>query len=207
MSLINEALKRVQQSQATRRPNTVADLRQLQPVEHTGFRTRTGHMLAVAGLMLVIGGGMFVLTVLMGRARTSSGVTAPAQPANAQVVQIPQEAASLTQNQKLGANTVPAAPGRATTGQTAAQAVQTGTAGLAQAASAPDLAGSELKPETSQPELRLQGLVYLRDGAAAVINGKTVRVGGKIGGWTVKAITRDGVNLEGDGQTRFLTLE
>lgn len=207
MSLINEALKRVQQSQATRRPDTAADLRQLRPVENTGMRTHTGRMLAMAGLMFVIGGGLFLFTVVMGRTRTGPGAPVSAVPEHVRTVQTAQESAGPPQILEHGTTLLPAQQGRPTADQTAVQAAHPGAVGSAPAPSKPDAAMGGLKPETGNPEPKLQGIVYLRDGAAAVINGKTVRVGGKVGGWTVKAITRDRVNLEGEGQTKFLTLE
>jgi hypothetical protein len=58
-----------------------------------------------------------------------------------------------------------------------------------------------------KPAFKLQGIFFRTTNPSATVNGKNVMVGSRVSGATVKAITRDGVTLEADGQTTVLTLE
>lgn len=56
------------------------------------------------------------------------------------------------------------------------------------------------------PAFRLQGIFYRAANPSAVVNAKTVYVGDQVSGARVKAIDRQSVILEQDGQTQVLTL-
>lgn len=61
--------------------------------------------------------------------------------------------------------------------------------------------------ETPKAQFKLQGIFFREANPSAMVNGKSVSVGSRISGGTVRAITRDTVTLEADGQTTVLTLE
>jgi hypothetical protein len=59
----------------------------------------------------------------------------------------------------------------------------------------------------SQPNLRLQGILYNLTRPSAVINGNTVFVGDKVAGWSVTAISSKTVTLQnGSGGTNTLSM-
>lgn len=68
--------------------------------------------------------------------------------------------------------------------------------------------GSGPSPETVGPpeELNLQSLLHGGERALAIINGRSLRVGDRIHGYTVEEIGRDRVVLAGGGGTRVLRL-
>ena len=57
------------------------------------------------------------------------------------------------------------------------------------------------------PTLRLQGIFYRPKNPSALINAKTISIGGKVASAKVIAITRESVTLEWNGETKVLTLE
>ena len=62
-------------------------------------------------------------------------------------------------------------------------------------------------PEATQSSFKLQGIFYSAKSPSAVINSKTVYVGDTIANAKVKAIGRQSVTLEQDGETKVLTLQ
>lgn len=56
------------------------------------------------------------------------------------------------------------------------------------------------------PELRLQGIIYWPSRPLAVLNQRTVGLGGSVAGWTVVAIEADRVVVIGHGRTNLLEL-
>lgn len=67
-----------------------------------------------------------------------------------------------------------------------------------------------LPPEPVQqmpmPVFSIQGLLWGGPNPQAIINGKLCRVGGQVDGAVIKAITRDGVELEFGGRTVLLSM-
>lgn len=56
------------------------------------------------------------------------------------------------------------------------------------------------------PAMRLQGILYQPSRPAAIINGRTLFIGGHVGKVTVIAITRETATVTWNGQTNVLTL-
>ena len=56
------------------------------------------------------------------------------------------------------------------------------------------------------PTFRLQGIFYRTTSPSAMVNGKSVFVGDFVSGAQIKAIDRERVTLEYEGQTKTLTL-
>ena len=61
-------------------------------------------------------------------------------------------------------------------------------------------------PKPPPVTYKLQSLFYRRNGASAVINGKTVFVGDRVGDARVIAIASDAVAIVAGGQTNYLEL-
>lgn len=57
------------------------------------------------------------------------------------------------------------------------------------------------------PTFKLQGIFFRATSPSAMINGKSVFVGDRVSGAQVKAIARDSITLEYEGQTKTLTIE
>jgi len=71
-----------------------------------------------------------------------------------------------------------------------------------------NVAAAAAEGPTQKPEsFRLQGILYSPAGSVAVINGKSVRVGERIGEGSVMTITRVGVTIVVGDRTNALTLE
>lgn len=65
---------------------------------------------------------------------------------------------------------------------------------------------NEPPPPPKFPTLRLQGILYQPTRPAAIINGRTLFTGGRVGEVTVIAITRETATVAWNGQTNVLTL-
>ena len=61
-------------------------------------------------------------------------------------------------------------------------------------------------PVETFPQVKLQGIFYSKSAPSAVVNGKTLLVGGSIKGARVTKIEQDSVTLEWKGETRVLEL-
>ncbi|MFM1768123.1 MAG: hypothetical protein RJA22_652 [Verrucomicrobiota bacterium] len=75
---------------------------------------------------------------------------------------------------------------------------------VAEAAPAP--ATAPVNPAAPLPTFRLQGIFFRTTNPSAMVNGKSVLVGDFVSGARVKAIEREQVTLEYEGQTKTLTL-
>jgi hypothetical protein len=70
----------------------------------------------------------------------------------------------------------------------------------------PAPASEPLPHKADFPSMRLQGILYNPKNPAAIINGRTLRVGEKISGVTVTAITQDKAMVTWNGMTNVLSL-
>jgi type II secretory pathway component PulC len=61
--------------------------------------------------------------------------------------------------------------------------------------------------EKTQPDFRLNGIVYTATRPAAIVNGRTVYVGDRVSGATITAIGRTTVTLQIDGRTIGISLQ
>jgi MSHA biogenesis protein MshK len=55
--------------------------------------------------------------------------------------------------------------------------------------------------------LRLEAIMRSADGNVAIVNGKVVRVGDRIGSTRIEAIEQDGIRYMRDGQSRTMRLQ
>lgn len=223
MSLINDALKRAQetQAQAARRESSAP----FQPVEYTRH-SQTGAVYVSVGLMSLMLGAVFLF-----RGWEAS------QNASGRAGAVPVSARERFASTDPAAETSPGVPAEseapvelminpgaeAPESFTVARdfALEPPTAGAVETSTAPapgpapraetkaDAATPNLAVApvvTSSPTLRLQAIFYRPSGASAVINGRTLFRGDRIDGARVTAISRDSVTLQGADGTRVLTL-
>ena len=79
------------------------------------------------------------------------------------------------------------------------------TQAVAVAESSKAVAVAQVPPEPQLP--RLHGIVFNPTRPTAFLNGKSVAVGGRVGEYTILAITKQAVTVERSGQTNVLTME
>lgn len=211
MSLINDALKRAKQAEPE--PSRIpAAAGPMQPVDYQ--RGRLPWFFVPSVLAVLVGASWFLLKGWEAHRQAAAGYStpitvkarepvaplqppedaAPAEPAFAVAINTTASSAPLgmQRNFSLEDASTPAAPA------TPAPAPAT-TAGTAEPANA-------TAPATG-PTFRLQGIFYRNANPSAMVNGKSVFVGDRVSGARVRAIERDNVTLEFDGQLKTLTLE
>ena len=67
--------------------------------------------------------------------------------------------------------------------------------------------GSNAVPVVPTPEPKLQGILYDPTHPSAIVDGKTVFVGSRVGGFRVTAISKSGVTLKNGTETKVLRLD
>lgn len=206
MSLINDALKRAQEAQQ-KNPATPPPGPPLRPAEPRHGRATGPMALLVAVLLLVLAGTGLMLwqwTRMNAKSPPEGKVVAQPTPAPiadeppAGVIQPAGQAAAVAQ--KPEAATPPA---RLPQPNEPTAPVDSPPPAQAQAGAA-TTAGTSATPQPAQ--LRLQGIFYSARGSTAIINGKSVGVGERIGEARVLAITQESVTLLIAGQTNVLML-
>jgi len=210
MSLINDALKRAKQSQSPTLPPAGQHLH-FRPVESDqSARHGLGLILPIVLALFALLGLFFVWELahknhpassqsdLVARAATSSAAApTPVNPPAPVISQSP--------------TTPPAPPVLPAAPQPEPAPVVTVTAATSEpppapAAAAPTPSVPEEPPAPPKPApLRLQGIAFSPAHPSAVINGKTVYVGDKLGEFRVSAITADSATLLNASQTNVLT--
>jgi MSHA biogenesis protein MshK len=207
MSLINDALKRAKQVQQEQPARTEPGL-QLRPLEARPAE-RNGLALALPAIALVILGlGCFVVWTSLAHKSKTPGQTAAANPVEQISASVPAALpAPLSIESSTPATTAPISqrvgnsPILTTT--STPSAAQVGTP-------APEVpAGTQAAVEAAAPKPvvpRLQGIFYHPTRPSAMINGKSVLVGDKVGEFRVAAIDQESITLAGGGQTNVLTL-
>ena len=191
MSLINEALKRATKAQDVPAPAGSTGA----PMRAADGHGSTGLPRFFVPVLLCVFCGAFWFIVRGWDARRQSGfypkpiALHARETANPDPASVPNGA--IPENRNFSLNGEPAQ----SAGSTAAPA---GTA-------APTATIAPAAP--IEPEYRLQGIFYRPSSPSAVVNAKTVYVGDLISGARVKAIDRQSVTLEREGQTQVLTLQ
>ena len=208
MSLINDALKRAKQVQQDSAPPAPSNT-DLRPAEHRQY-ARPAVGLAIPTLLGL--GSVVLLFLLWQTARNSNQQTLEVKArTRSQTVAIsqPSEQPVAAQNVVIKDPTnLPAAvsaPAAASpvTSPASNNAVSTAAVVVTEAASNIVAAVAPAKPALP----KLQVIVYSPTRPSAMINGKTLFLGDKIGDFRVRAIDQESVVLVGAGQTNILTLE
>ena len=221
MSLINDALKRAKEAQIDAPRPTISGL-PLRPVEPApGLRRRIGLLLPAATLLAIALAALFGWRLfLKGNPAHSQSHISPSpasDPAGRPAEELVAKAApapAVADAQPQPASALPAdaePPSAASVSSTTASvpgALPPGTI----IPSAPNgvVADSQVLPESSPAPkpapLKLQGILFDPAHPAAMIGGRTLFIGDKLGEWRVVAISRESATLVNAGQTNLLTL-
>ena len=219
MSLINDALKRAKEAQQKKPPPPAPDLplRPVEPGQQPG--RRTGLLLPMAfGVVLA-----FVAVLLWQgsqRRATPSQTALPAAqtvlPASATPAAVAAPTPAVPAIRTDLASQPASSPGTSLPATGAAEADATPPAVNAAASTSPSSSApspdSNAAPVTvaaSAPQpapLKLQGILYRRTNPVAVINGKTVGVGGQVGEAIVVSINQSSTLVVVAGETNTLSL-
>ena len=221
MSLINDALRRAKEAQQPAAPPPTSNL-QFRPVDPAQAPSRRG-----LGLMLpVVAGVMALLALLLvwqlaGRHEVAGPVVASAKTPPAAPAIAAEPAASAQEA------VVASAPAPVTASKADSQpASQLSPANRAAEAPANDAAASETDASAAEADggdttnapavtappapkpapLRLQAIVFDPARPSAMVSGKTLFVGDRLGEFRVKAIDQESLTLVSAGQTNILTL-
>ena len=204
MSLINDALKRATQSPASS-PTAPAPQPKtpMQPVDYQNRANGLPWYFLPVVLLILAGSCWFVVKGIQGNRAAAPPLAVQARE--------PQPAPSAGAPAETTFATEAALPVDTSSAQPAAipnrnfSLDDAPPAGTAPPTPAPDATATPV--ETTKPAFRLQGIFYRTVNPSAMVNGKNVNIGSRIGAATVKSITRDSVTLEADGQTTVLTLD
>lgn len=216
MSLINDALKRAKQAQPDAPRPTISGL-SLHPVESS---RRPGFMipvitLAAVALVLVLGWRVFLKgsgaqspshsspsPATDSAGRQAEQLIAKAAPAAVSEAHPQPASASSTGAEPPAAAPVDSVPASAPGTPTSTTAVQSAPNSVAVDASI----ASEAPPAPKPAPLKLQGILFDPAHPAAMISGRTLFVGDKLGEWRVVAISQESATLVNAGQTNLLAL-
>jgi len=199
MSLINDALKRAKEVQKNN-PAPPPDL-QFRPADPSQPRQSGRPILLIVAVVAVLG----LAALVVGLALPKRGVgRAAAKEPSAPVPQTtaPSPVANPFVVVQPARMTTPPKPG------TAEPAGQTNTAApAAPVDSATNAATAAIDPTPAKPASpKLQGIFYRPQRPSAVINGKNVFVGSRVGEFQVLAITQESVTIGSATQTNVLSL-
>lgn len=205
MSLINDALKRAREAQDQAAPPPPAPA--LRPVEPSqAARHGLGVMLPAALAVVALLVLLFVWqysqrdSIRKAGAPTTENTASVTSPAHQHAVQPSVTPPAVTSAAAAPAAAVP---------QTATNPA--GVAAAAQPASAPTVNTESNAPAVAvqtppkPAPLKLQGIVFNPTSPSAMISGKTVYVGDKLGEMRVVAINQISATLVGNGETNVLT--
>jgi hypothetical protein len=195
MSLINDALRRAKEAQE-RAPSAPTPHLPFRPVEPAQLNARRG-----LGLLVPATGAVVVLLGLLvvwlwthtrgGAAPTEVNARTP----NAQPAMIPTPAPPPPTSAIASAREAEAA----------AALIDNQIANMEESDAADASAMAAVEPPQPAP-LKLQGILYHPKQPSAMISGRTVFVGDKVGELRVAAIGKDSAVLVGAGQTNVLSL-
>ena len=203
MSLINDALKRAKQAQQKNDPPPSAPSTPLRPAEPARpGDSPTGLLwpIAVALLLLMIGAGVVWFVVNRSGATKSVArvpTSKPATQAASATTPMPIPTSSQANPVPVVRSHPPAAPSPAS----APAPTVTSPGQIPLATNVPAIA-TEAPPALP----KLQGILYRPDRPSALLNGRTVLIGGRSGEFLVVAITQQSVTVVRAGQTNVLSL-
>jgi hypothetical protein len=216
MSLINDALKRAReaQQQAPPPPSSQLQFRPVEPSQHA--RHGLGLMLpaALAGVALLA--LLFVWQLSQKRNATGPGevkaITARAtQATTAPEAPMPPAVAASEPTPTLAPQPKPlpepaSSPSPVTVPAVALATNAPATIATVQETEAPKAPALTPPPRPKPAPLRLQAIVFSPTRPSAMVSGKTLFIGDKLGDYRVKAIDKGSLTLVGAGLTNVLTL-
>ena len=207
MSLINDALKRAKEVQ----PEPARAAAGAEPLEPVHYSRRGLPWYFIPVLFVVIaGGGWFLLKGWDAQRQATPGYgpivvvkarepVTPITPGNAPANPATPGEKSFTP----AVNNALSVPFTAINRNFSLEDTAPATA----AAPQPTASTEAASDSSASPTFKLQGIFYRSANPSAMVNGKSVFVGDRVSGATVKGIDRQSVALEYEGQTKILTLE
>ena len=200
MSLINDALKRAKQAQQHAQTPGPSSL-QFRPVEPNQRPKRRWDWVMPAIVAII--GVTFLIWMRPWSAKDSSGAALETKARTLAAAKESSPAAAPSQ-------VPPPEPARPTQ-EKIAPAPKEATAAIAgtQTTNAEPVVKTAPAPEPAAPPapaLKLQAIVYSPTRPSAIVNGRTVFLGDRVGDLRVTAITQETATLIGAGKTNVLTL-
>ena len=193
MSLINDALKRAKQAQQQRPPSAASDP-QLRPLETAHHTASTPGVLVPVLLVVLVGiGAWFLWEDLRDRSPAPQAAIPTQTPVTAQ----PTSPTPPVQSAVTATKPTPPMPAAAAAPPPAAEPVPA-------TPSAAPVAAAQPPPKPAAP--KLEGIFYRPDRPAAVLDGRMVFVGDRLGTFQVREITRTRVTVTTPDQTNVLSL-
>jgi len=220
MSLVNDALKRAREAQQQAAPRPVPQM-QFRPVEPAQEGQQKPGLilpasLAVVALLALVliwqwvsGPRAAVPQEVRALTRPVPHAKAAAQPALASATTAtPIPAAQAETSPPAQLESFPIAPAESAGTAAASDANLPGplTVAKAQESEAGDTAAITPPPQPKAPPLKLQAIVFNPKRPSALISGKTVFVGDKLGDARVVAIDQESASLVSAGKTNVLSL-
>ncbi len=224
MSLINEALKRAKEAQVTAPPPALSAA-QLHPVEPPPTARQSAGLMLPVALTLIALGGLFFLwqaaqvkvsgkTLQPASRPARSAAQGPAAVSTAPLTPAPSAATtvgSLASAVEQAAKANPAVPTTSALGTNTTAVATSANAGTAPGSDPSPTAATNLLTVTAPPlpkpaPLRLQAIVFNPVRPSAMISGKTLFIGDRLGEFRVQAITQDSATLASATRTNVLSL-
>ncbi len=205
MSLINDALKRATRNQPPATAPAPEPAAPMQPVEYR--RRGLPWYFFPALLAIVAAACWFIVKGVQARRQASDPASLPItvqarEPQPQTPAPSPASAAgaeaSPTTSTRV-ASTPPTVPNNSLSPEAGAPATE------ASVTPPPPVPAPPAEP--AKPAFRLQGIFFRPANPSALVNGKSVWVGSRIDGATVKTITRDSLTIEVNGKTTVLTFD
>lgn len=212
MSLINDALKRAKQTQKNN-PAPPPDL-QFRPADPSQRQSSGPPVLLIVAVVVILAlAGLFAVVLLQKRATVrpvadAKQLTAPVTQATAPSASAPTANPVPTAQPALVTRPPKPAPAVAPPSATVEPATRTNTAASAAPIdSATNITVAAADPTPAKPALpKLQGIFYRPERPSAVLNGKNVFIGSRVGEFQVLAITQESVTIGSATQTNVLSL-
>lgn len=217
MSLINDALKRAKQTHQKHAPPPAnAPMRPVERPRHTAAPRSFFLPAVIAAVLMILGSAVMLAVFKPG----SGGSSKPAEPVvasnkpinNPTVAKDPPEAIPVSAPVTTVVPT-PAASGLQTPVTVATSPVPAFTTAptivtqIVVAAENPKPTPPPPSEPPPPPLPKLQGIVFNPANPTAFLNGKSLVVGGRMGEYTVVAITKQSVTVARAGNTNVLTME
>ena len=205
MSLINDALKRATRTQPTTIPIDPEPAAPMQPVE---YRRRGLPWYFFPSLLVILAAACwFIVKGVQAKRESSNPVP---KPVTVQARQTAPETPASVSASAVATEVPPTTPAKATStlppSLNSGPSPDAGPATTETPATTPSAAPAP-PPEPAKPTYKLQGIFFRPENPSAMVNGRSVWVGSRVDGATVKTITRDSLTIEVNGQTSVLTLE
>jgi hypothetical protein len=206
MSLINDALKRAKQAQKNQPPAGTSGP-QFRPAEPTPRKSNNLSWFLPLAIFIAM---TLVILLVWSQSHKNDSRTIAQKPGvvnqSSPTASAASPPATALQTPAIPAKLVAPAPALKPVEPTPSAATPTAPPVTTQT-SAPVAAAPVVAPTPKPAPPRLQAIFYNPQRPSAIIDGKTVMIGDKLGEFRVRAITQDSATLTSAAQTIVLTLE